>query len=265
MTSPLGLVPRELEDLPPARHYDIPVTGEWDEEERGAVVTALGHLLSTGSYSSILVHLDPNEYTFLEPALRPAGAVEWTMADERTTSSEALAMLRRGAQRDLSAIPPAIGGPMSVVRQELEAVAAMQFGPEAARRLFEDPVRLQGRPWFQRVTDGGRTDLATWREDRGLFQLTVAGGRRLLPAHPLEVEVNEGVPLTGDLFAPGVARADPGIRIGDAVLLVRGGELLAVGEAALPGRLMAELRRGPAVLVRHRVHASSSPAPPTAP
>jgi archaeosine synthase len=265
VTSPLGLVPRELEDLPPARHYDIPVTGEWDEDEREAVVAALRHLLSTGSYMSILVHLDPDEYAFLDPALRVSDRVEWTMADERTTSSEALATLRGRAQRTLSSVPAIGGGPMSVVRQELEAVAAMQFGPDAARMLFADPVRLQGRPWFQRVTDGGRTDLATWREDRGLFQLTVAGGRRLLPAHPLEVEVNEGVPLTGDLFAPGVARADPGIRMGDAVLLVRNGELLAVGEAALPGRLMVELRRGAAVRLRHRVHPDGSPTPPTAP
>jgi archaeosine synthase len=265
VTSPLGLVPRELEDMPPARHYDIPVTGEWDEAEQEAVVLAVLHLLSTGSYASVIAHLDPDEYSFLEPALRGAKSVEWTMADDRTTSSEALATLRRGAQRALASVDPVRGGPMSVVRQELEAVAGMQFGPEAARCLFQDPVRLQGRPWFQRVTDGGKADLATWREDRGLFQLTVAGAQRMLPAHPLEVEVAEGVPLTGDLFVPGVAHADPGIRVGDAVVLVRAGALLGVGEAALPGRLMAELRRGPAVLVRHRAHSPGPPSGPTAP
>jgi archaeosine synthase len=257
-------VPRELEDLPPARHYDIPVTGEWDEGEREAVVSALGHLLSTGSYRSVLVHLDPAEYAFLEPAMRSAKGVEWTMADDRTTSAEALSTLRRAAERALGSVDPLRGGPMSVVRQELEAVAAMQFGPEAARSLFREPLRLQGRPWFQRVTDGGRTDLATWREDRGLFQLTVAGAQRMLPAHPLEVEVHKDVPLTGDLFTPGVARADRRIRVGDAVVLVRNGELLAVGEAALPGLLMVELRRGAAVLVRHRSHVPPTPAGPTA-
>ncbi|MGA1848549.1 MAG: DUF5591 domain-containing protein, partial [Thermoplasmatota archaeon] len=33
ITSPLGAVPMELEDLYPASHYDIPVTGEWFPEE----------------------------------------------------------------------------------------------------------------------------------------------------------------------------------------------------------------------------------------
>jgi archaeosine synthase len=33
VTSPLGLVPRELECVYPAGHYDVPVTGFWDAEE----------------------------------------------------------------------------------------------------------------------------------------------------------------------------------------------------------------------------------------
>ena len=37
VSSPIGLVPRELEDLYPARHYDIPVTGDWSETERDIV------------------------------------------------------------------------------------------------------------------------------------------------------------------------------------------------------------------------------------
>jgi len=142
------------------------------------------------------------------------------------------------------------------VREELEALAGVQFGLEAAPKLFRPPVRLSGRPWFQRVTDG-RNDLATLREERGLFHLTVAGARRLMPDPPLSVEVDPGVPLEGDLFVPGVRRADDGIRVGDAVVLVQDGRLAAVGEAALPGRLMHQLSRGLAVRVRHREHAST--------
>ena len=33
VTSPLGLVPRDLEEVWPASHYDIPVTGEWSLDE----------------------------------------------------------------------------------------------------------------------------------------------------------------------------------------------------------------------------------------
>ena len=254
VSSPIGLVPRELEDVPPARHYDIPVTGDWEESERTYVRTALAHLRATGHYGAAVVHLDPQEYSFLSGELPASETVTWTLSDDRTTTHEAVAALRAAVGRALEGQTPVAGGPLSVVREELEAVAAVQFGPEAARRLFAAPLRLSGRPWFQRVTDG-RNDLATWREERGLFQLTVAGARRLWPRPPLSVEVDPGVPLEGDLFVPGVKAADEQIRTGDAVILVRDGRLAAVGEAALPGRLMTELSRGLAVHVRHREHA----------
>ncbi len=254
VSSPIGLVPRELEDLPPARHYDIPVTGDWEESEREFVRAALAHLRTSGKYRSVVVHLDPQEYSVLSSDLPPSDAVRWTLADDRTTTNEAVAALRSAVGHALVDETSVSGGPLAVVCEELEALAGVQFGPEAARRLFVPPVRLSGRPWFQRVTDG-RADLATWREERGLFQLTVAGARRLWPDPPLAVEVDPGVPLEGDLFVPGVRHADERIRTGDAVILVRDGQLAAVGEASLPGRLMTELTRGLAVRVRHREHA----------
>ncbi|MCI4360416.1 MAG: DUF5591 domain-containing protein, partial [Thermoplasmata archaeon] len=260
VTSPLGVVPRELEDTYPARQYDIPVTGDWDEHERAAVVAAIRSLRQHGHYSSTVIHLDPAEYRFIADAGIDG---TWTISDGRTTTNEALASLRRAVDDALRDARGPDGGPLSTVREELAAVAAYQFGGPAASLLFAAPVRLAGRPWFQRITDGHGTDLATWREPRGLFQLTVAGGARMLPSHPLEVEVDPHVGLLGDLFTPGVVRADPLIRTGDAVLLVREGNLLGVGEAALPGPLMTQLSRGTAVWVRHRVHAPAGSALPT--
>lgn len=253
VSSPIGLVPRELEDLPPARHYDIPVTGDWEESERQFVRAALAHLRASGQYRSVVVHLDPGEYSFLASELPDSGSVRWTLKDDRTTTNEAVAALRSALESALADDRPVAGGPLAVVREELEALASVQFGPDAAHRLFAPPVRLSGRPWFQRVTDG-RSDLATWREERGLFHLTVAGARRLWPDPPLTVEADSGVALEGDLFVPGVRRADERIRAGDSVVVVRGGRLAGVGEAALPGPLMTELTHGLAVRVRHREH-----------
>ena len=253
VSSPIGLVPQELEDVPPARQYDIPVTGDWTEVEREAVLRSLGHVRRHGSYRSVIVHLDPEEYRFLHGELPKGSDVVWTLADDRTTSSEALDGLRRATEGALAQTTPVPGGPLAVVREELREVASVQFGRASADRLFAPPVRLAGRPWFQRLTDG-RSDLATLREERGLFHLTVAGARRVGPPFPLAVEVDPALPLTGDLFVPGVRSADPGIRIGDSVVLLRSGELAGVGEAALPGPLMSELERGLAVRVRHREH-----------
>jgi archaeosine synthase len=261
VTSPLGIVPRELEDLPPAKHYDIPVTGDWDADERAAVVDGVRAILARGAYEAVVVHLDAEEYAFLREAAAPGPPARWTVVDRSATSGESLAALR-AALEQLTAAWPRSTGAMRVVREELRSLAQVQFGAPGANALFEEPVRLFGRPWFQRLADETRHELATLREERGLFQLTAAGGRRIGPGAGLTVEVAAGVPLTGDLFCPGVEHADRGIRAGDAVVLYRKGTLLGVGEAELPGALMTELGRGKAVHVRHRSHdAGPSEAP----
>ncbi len=259
VSSPIGLVPRELEDVPPARHYDIPVTGDWSEDERSAVRSGLDHLLAHGAYRSAVVHLDPAEYGFLKDRFPDRLPTRWTLDDDRTGAPAALASLREAVAEALGREGPVPGGPLAVVREELKARAAVQFGRSAAERLFAPPLRLAGRPWFERVTDG-RSDLATVREERGLFHLTIAGARRLLPDPPLAVSIDPRLSLSGDLFVPGVRTADPAIRAGDSVILLRGEELAAVGEAALPGRLMTELEHGLAVRVRHRSHAPTDTA-----
>ena len=179
---------------------------------------------------------------YLDPRGRPDHFLRGTLSASNKRS--------RNCWRGTRPVP---GGPLSVVREELREVASVQFGRAAAERLFAPPIRLAGRPWFQRLTDG-RTDLATLREERGLFHLTVAGARRLGPSYPLAVEVDPALPLTGDLFVPGVRAADPLIRVGDSVILLREGKLAGVGEAALPGPLMSDLERGLAVRIRHREH-----------
>lgn len=258
ISSPIGVVPRELEDVPPARHYDVPVTGDWSESERAFVTEGLGHLLRSGTYRKVVAHLDPEEYRFVLAALPETVEKVVTVADGRTTSAEAIDRLREELAQALEGLPAVRGGPLAVVAEGLRELASVQFGRVAAERLFTPPFRLMGRPWFQRVTDG-RVDLATVREERGLFHLTVAGALRVGDA-VLRVEVDPKLSLEGDLFAPGVLSADPGIRVGDSVGLFQDGRLAAVGEAALPGPLLGDLRHGLAVRVRHRRHGQGDTA-----
>ena len=258
VSSPIGLVPRELEDVPPARQYDIPVTGDWSAEERELVLCGVRHLLGSGGYHQIVAHLDPAEYGFLLETLPPSDADRVTVVDGRTTSPASIARLREALTRGLQATPPPSAGPLGIVAEELREIASVQFGRTAAERLFAPPVRLEGRPWFQRITDG-HLDLASLREERGLFHLTVAGALRLGDALA-RVDVEPTLTLEGDVFAPGVLGGDPSIRTGDAVGLFQDGRLAAVGEAVLPGPLLGDLRRGVAVLVRHRRRSPSDRA-----
>jgi archaeosine synthase alpha-subunit len=252
VSSPIGVVPRELEDLPPARHYDIPVTGDWSEEERALVLRGISHLLSTGRYHRIVAHLDPEEYGFLVDAIPADRRLGPTVVDGRSTSPASLARLREAVMLALAEDGGPTPSPLKVVAEELRELASVQYDRAAAERLFAPPLRLAGRPWFQRLTDG-RNDLASVREERGLFHLTLAGADRLGETLA-RVEVDPALSLEGDVFAPGVRSADAAVRVGDSVGIVQDGRLSAVGEAALPGPLMGDLRRGLAVRLRHRRH-----------
>src|SRR5438046_4873668 len=50
VTSPLGLIPRELERFHPARDYDIPVTGDWSRDEAAIVIEDLSAFLAANRY-----------------------------------------------------------------------------------------------------------------------------------------------------------------------------------------------------------------------
>jgi archaeosine synthase alpha-subunit len=267
VTSPLGLVPRELEAVYPACHYDIPVTGDWDEDERRWVREALRFLLASHRYANVVAHLPREEYAWLADLLPPGDRTLWTVVGESTTSTASLGSLTQ-ALHDLPPEPSPLprGGVLRLIREELQVLAAFQFSPALAEALFAGEVRLAGRPWFQRLVSPEKEDLATWKEETGVWRLTVAGARRVLAAAAgNRVEVRGGVELRGDLFAPGVASADAEVRIGSDVVLVREGAVLGVGEASVPGPWMGRLARGRVVRVRHRAHPSTPRPPGTAP
>ena len=56
VTAPLGLVPRELEDLWPAAHYDIPVTGDWDEDELAIITGMVSRIVERVGYKEVINH-----------------------------------------------------------------------------------------------------------------------------------------------------------------------------------------------------------------
>ena len=57
VTSPLGLVPRELELFYPAKDYDIPVTGHWDRDEKRMAEEMVSWLVESQRYDLVVSHL----------------------------------------------------------------------------------------------------------------------------------------------------------------------------------------------------------------
>lgn len=245
LTSPLGLVPRELELTYPAAHYDVPVTGDWDEEEANMIRTLLANHLTKRPYARVISHLPRHTYEIAKPLL-PADTIV-SCDGENATAAEAVRRLelvlgQLGKEHRRANL-------QTLHWERLRSIADYQFGPTAADKLFAH-THSSGKWPTGKLFDHAGEQLAMLPTERGLLSLTNAGGQRLLDAGVHRVAIADFA-VRGSVFAVGVEEADPAIRPGDEVVLHHGGKIKGVGVAKMTGTEMVQLKRGEAVVVRH--------------
>ena len=242
VTSPLGIVPRELDCFYPANSYDIPVTGEWKCQEKQFIREMLAHLLEQG-YDKVISHL--GEDTELIRGLRD-DIVETVVGD--SVSPVSLSNLEN-ALRDATA-GMKVGDYAEDRKETIRSVLSFQFGKDVADRIMDEDTWGIGRFPYWKI-QRNKVQLAMMSEERGAFSLTVDGGKVVAECGKNIVNMMD-FELKGNLFAVGVIDADPGIRIGDEAVVMKNGEVVAVGVAVMSGREMTELKRGIAVKIRHK-------------
>ncbi|MFB6117159.1 archaeosine synthase subunit alpha [Halosegnis sp.] len=245
MTSPIGVVPDELELTYPAQHYDSVVTGEWTEGEYAFVASVLERYLerTRDAYTRLIAHI-PEDYQPITERVADALDVEfeYTVVDHPTTDES------------LANLDSALAGVDAYGKREREhatvrAIADYLLGDGAGDELFAD-IATGGRYPKLRVTHEGE-QLATLVAQYGTLSFTLAGGRHWVEsdAPTKRVDIDAFVPQ-GSVLAPGVIDASDDIRVGDEVV-VDGPAAFAVGRAAMSGPEMAASSRGVAVDVRH--------------
>ena len=278
MTSPIGVVPQELETTYPAQHYDSVVTGDWSEDEIGFVTEVLRRYLERNDYSRVIAHVPADGYREICERVESDPAVdvafEYTCVDHPTTDES------------LGELNAALEGEPAYSKREREhntvrAIADYLLGDGAGDDLFGG-LGAAGREagdGDEADRYGGETDVSTtgrypklqvWGDDPdagregdpgeqlvtmvpqyGTLSFTLAGARRWVAsdAPTKRVEIDAFVPH-GSVLAPGVVDASDDIRVGDEVV-VDGPKAFAVGRAAMSGPEMAGATRGVAVEVRH--------------
>ncbi len=244
VTSPLGLVPEELETVFPAAHYDIPVTGRWSMEEKKRATDMLDTLLARGNYTCVVAHLE-DEREFITEHLAHKGVDFVDTSGGSTRKAESLSRLTDELGRG--------SGEERIhwedrMRMLLGNIAAFQFGP-GGRKLL-DGTRLTGRYPNLRIFRGDR-QLGMLTGQRGVISLTLDGAEAICREVPGYC-VNMGdFDLVGNLFAPGVLEAGKDLRKGDEAIVMRAGAVEAVGVASMSALEMLDAAKGEAVHVRH--------------
>jgi len=244
MTSPIGVVPQELELTYPAQHYDSVVTGNWTATEIEFVSDILAAYLESNEYPRAIAHLPGDYREIVERAGETAGVeFEYTVSDHPTTA-DSLANLASTLSEETTY--------MKRERQHntLRAIADYQFGDGAGDDLFED-LAVESRYPKLRANSTDGEQLAMLVPEYGLLALTLAGGRRWVESDvpTKRVEIDAFVPH-GSVLAPGVVDASEDIRVGDEVV-IEGPKAFAVGRAEMSGPEMIDSTRGIASTVRH--------------
>ncbi|MFA7304193.1 MAG: archaeosine synthase subunit alpha [Methanoregula sp.] len=230
VTSPLGLVPRELECCYPAGHYDVPVTGYWDAEECAVISGILSRYFARHQYDRVIAHLEGGALKVAELAAEECGITLEYSCREHPTGDTALVHLNE-----------ALAGERRVKDDRLHGMASWQFG------IHMDTRGITPRGHFPELFySKGNTQLFSIDTGTGMLRPTFDGWN-LIPTG-YRVSIDDFIP-EGDVLAPGVVRADPEIREGDEVLVI-GARALATGRAAMPAWEMEGSKRGVAVRVR---------------
>jgi archaeosine synthase alpha-subunit len=243
LTSPLGLVPRELELTYPASNYDIAVTGHWDEDEKHMIRKLLQHYLQNNTYDAVIMHIPKTMQEFVADLFNSPLS---TCVDS-PTSDESLDQLSEALQKTTTMHTRVQPGQRTF--ENMRSLACYQFGKSLADRLMNGCF-TRGKYPYQKIMDKN-TQLGMITEERGLISLTLEGAQRLADAEQYWVEIYDDFPLKGSIFVPGVKNADESIRIGDEILVKKQGKIYGVGVALMNGKEMNTSKHGEAVKIRH--------------
>jgi archaeosine synthase len=231
LTSPLGIVPRELEDVYPAAHYDVPVTGFWSNEEKEIVIRLLKDYMKKTS-TPIIAYVEGAYKEICEDM-----GVETTSGNP--SNLETLVRQRVKNQEGV----PHISNKIKRVR----AVCDSQFGKGAWQLLLDTASNVKGFQVFDKMGEL----IATFDRDSGFLALTLRGATRLQLLGSYIVEISFK-PETNSIFCVGIEKADPNIRPKDEVIVMYKGIVVGVGKAILSGFEMEKADKGLGITLRHR-------------
>lgn len=233
VTSPLGLVPRELECAWPAQHYDTLATGTWWPAEERLIVAMAERLVHNGSYSRVIHHHDS---TFLKEAIPGLDT-----GRDRPLARENLDALKEALQENQGEG----GGGHAKVRADVESILRFQLDPEAK---LPAAAQIKGKaPYLKVWLDNAQLGMTT--EDRGILSLTLQGAEHWADLVP-RVMIEDFDPK-GTVFSVGVTGTSGDFGQGQEVAVYHGEELRGIGVAlARPADMLTF--RVPAVKVRHR-------------
>ncbi len=209
VTSPLGLVPRELEAFFPAKYYDIPVTGHWFEEEKIVLETMAAKLFEGKKYNNVFFILPKGEsgiVKLFETAEGIEGNLNYLNSEKLSKTLDNREIKGDWKKKEKAEFS-------NVIRYYWDLnvdPGSLSVKNEGNRRL----INVDGKQYFVKTISG--------------IRMLEALGRRLLNEGKRVIEV-ENVFKGGNVFLPGIRKVSGDVRPGMEVVLAVNGEPVGRG------------------------------------
>jgi archaeosine synthase len=247
MTSPLGAVPMELEDLYPASHYDIPVTGQWHPEEIDIIRILVGSIFQKGDYGNVICfHKEGHEFFEGGSAgtIFPGARFNDIHSEADKTGSDPYKLL-------CSTLSEVLGPGRGVNHEKEELMAQIKF----ALGIDISSISQLEVKWSRRGRELRKNKRPMIVFKKGGPVPTKEGGMilwDLLGPDDKRVVIDDFRPK-GTVFSQGIISIHGAVRSGDIVLVGTENEYRGVGRALVPGIGGLQDIPGPAVKMLHTV------------
>jgi len=232
LTSPLGAIPRQLEDIYPVNSYDISVTGEWDNEEITIASNMLISLLEKfDERIPILCHVkDLGYFKIIENARsKIKNKIYFTEVKNNLTSHESLLSLEEKISElkdsyNRGDVIPENKNFLKTLTRKFFKIIDYQFGLNTGKKIFYNGIKTWRNKRSHQIEISDlltREKLGKFNVNSGQVELNLKGANRMLPLSEISnYIVFDGQKINGNtLFRPGVINFSPNIVPKDIVVI----------------------------------------------
>lgn len=267
LTSPLGAIPRQLEDIYPVNSYDISVTGTWDAEEKTITENMLTSLLQKYDKEIVVIgHLEGEYRDIVKRAMQSTQhEFYFSTIENGITSSESLMSLKNLIQKHKDKFKPENddlkgGNLLKTWTRKCMKIADYQFGNGAGQKLFSNGINTkknrQGTQ-IDLIDFKTKEKLAILKVEAGQLLLTMKGAKRFEPFKDNKnTVVFNGDKISGNtLFRPGIIEYDPDILPNACVFILNQDKkkVIGVGQSIVGSNYITNSKTGRVIKVYERI------------
>jgi len=247
LTSPLGCIPRQLENIYPVNSYDVSVTGEWDNEEVNIASEMLIRIIEKYDPNiPIICHVKKEYKAIIErAALKLHNEILFSEISDKLTSKEALESLEKLILENINEYKPKISNLKfknysKTWTRKFIKILDYQFGYGVGNTIITNGIRTK------RGKSGDRLDifssktgerLGVFKYSTGQIELTKLSLKRLVDStQTLDANyiVFDGEEIKGNtLFRAGVLDFSLDLIPGNQVIILDAKKETPIGTGEL--------------------------------